>query len=457
MVNNIFFLIIIIIILISIIIYWMTKKSELFGNTIKPNKTYYFDNNATTYIYEQDVLNEIDRWINCGNPSNTLHSEGQKAKSKLQESRDIVAKDLNVSPDEVYFTSGATESNEIVIKRIISYYLLANKKCSIITSNIEHPSVLNIFKYYDKNNPNINVVIVPVETDINNPYYGTVNPVTLEDAILNADNIALMSLMYANNETGLIQDVATFGKLAKKHNIFFHCDATQAIGKFIIHPNKLNIHALSFSGHKFHVPKGVGGLFIKHQCPTLDTDSQKVCAQFGTNSQEFGVRGGTENIPYIAALALGLKKVHERRESKNKNLKDLKKYIVNNLESNGCIIIKPKKVIGNTEILNPSHGILDNTILVILKGINTCNKMFATELSKKYNICIGVSSACQSGKESHVLTALNISDMNKDKIIRISLSDYTTFEDVNYLIKSINKLLDTYRTTPIYNSVNNQI
>lgn len=453
-----------IMIIIIIIVYNMSNNSgqivETFIQSIQPNqnksKIYYFDNNATTYIYEQDIFNEINNWINCGNPSNVLHCEGRKANAKLKQSREIVANDLKVDPNEIYFTSGATESNDIIIKRIISNYLQHNKKCSIITSNIEHPSVLNIFKSY-KQNPKVNVIIIPVETNINNSYYGTVNPSTLEDAILKENNVILMSLMYANNETGLIQNIAQFGKLAKKYNIFFHCDATQAIGKFIIHPNNLNIHAMSFSGHKFHTPKGIGCLYIKQQCPMLDTDSQKICAQFGTNSQEFGVRGGTENISHIAACALGLMKIHENRLNKNKKLHNIKQYIINNLEHNGCVIIKPNKILNKINYINPSSGILDNTILVILKGINTCNKLFSQKLSEQYNICVGVSSACQSGKESHVYSALNLSNEDKNKIIRISLSDYTTLNEVTYLINSINELLDSYRTTPSFNTANNQI
>lgn len=426
---NIVLLFIIILVIIIILVY-----NIIMNNSDLNKKIYYFDNNATTYIYDSMILKEINNWINCGNPSNSLHSEGIKAKLKLEESRQIVANDLQVSPDEIYFTSGSTESNDIIINRIVTNYLEQNDKCSIITSNIEHPSILNIFEHYKKN-LNVNVIIIPVVTDKNNQYYGTVDPKTLENEIIKAENVLLMSLMYANNETGIIQDIINFGKLAKKYNIFFHTDATQAIGKMNIHPNKLNIHSMSFSGHKFHTPKGVGCLYIKQNCKMLDNTSQKICSKFGTNSQEFGVRGGTENIAYISAFALGLQKTHEDRNVKNKQLYRFKKDIIENLQKLNCTIIES----------NNNKNMLPNTILVILNNINTCNIVFAKQLSKKYNICIGISSACQSGKESHIIKALKIPIESRNKIIRISMSDYNTAEEVDYLIKSITKLLSFYR------------
>lgn len=431
-------LLLIIILIILIIIYFMKKENFQYP------QQYYFDNNATTFIYDDEIKQTINKWLNCGNPSNLLHKLGQEASEQLEESRKIVANDLNVNPDEIYFTGCATESNNIILNDIINNFLINNKgPATIITDNIEHPSILHILDNFKYNN-RLNIIKLKVITDKTNIYYGTVDPQDLENAITNNDNVILMSLMYANNETGAIQDIETFGNLAKKYNIFFHCDATQAIGKYIIHPKELNINAMTFSGHKFHAPKGVGCLYIQSICPMFNKNSVDICNQFKINSQEKGVRGGTENIAYISALALALKKVHENRKEKNMKLKAYKNYIIRQLEYNNCEVIKP-------------YYSLDNTILVILKGISCCNKQFVKELSEDYHICLGVSSACQKTK-SHILEAMNVKDCFQDKVIRISMSDYNTSYEVKYLVKSIIELLNKHRKTNDFNNnIDNQM
>lgn len=431
--NYLIIAVIIFFVIITIVLMKIYRiKSEPFNNK---NKTYYFDNNATTFIYDQDIKDEILYWLSCGNPSNILHTEGLKAKEKIDESRQIVADDLKVDTDDIYFTGSATEANNIVIQGIVNGFLKENptEKCTIITSNIEHPSVLNNFIHY-KSNPNIEVLLIPIQTNINDKYYGSINPSDIENVILNAKNkVILISIMFANNETGAIFDIKSIGKLAKKYNIFFHCDATQAIGKYLIYPESLNIQAMSFSGHKFHAPKGIGCLYMKNKCKMLDTDSRQVCAQFSTNTQEKGVRGGTENVSYIVALAYSLRKVHENRTEKNIKMKKMKTYISEQLINAGC------------KLINPSAGSLDNTLLMILNtGIDICNRNFAIELSDKTGICIGVSSACQTGHDSHVLEAMKIDDKYKDKIIRISLCDYNTYDECKYLVENIIMLIQKH-------------
>jgi len=435
---NLILLLLIIIVVILIIMFLISKEGFQYP------QQYYFDNNATTFIYDDDIKNTIDKWINCGNPSNLLHKLGQDANKQLELSREIVADDLDVNPDEIYFTGCATESNNIILNDIINNFLINHEgPATIITDNIEHPSILHILDNFKYNN-RLNIIKLKVITDKTNIYYGTVDPQDLEYTIVNNDNVILMSLMYANNETGAIQDIETFGKLAKKYNVFFHCDATQAIGKYIIHPKELNINAMTFSGHKFHAPKGVGCLYIQSKCPMLDKNSVDICNQFKINSQEKGVRGGTENIAYISALALALKKVHENRQQKNAKLKAFKNYIIRQLEYNNCEVIKP-------------YYSLDNTILVILKGISCCNKQFAKELSDDYHICLGVSSACQKTK-SHILEAMDVKDCFQDKVIRISMSDYNTSQEVKYLVKSIIELLNKHRKTSDFNNnIDNQM
>lgn len=401
--------------------YRLTTSDEL-------DKLYYFDNNATTFVHDNEVSGEIMRWINCGNPSNNLHIAGILAKQKIDESRKMIADDLGVDPSEILFTGNATEANNIIIQGTVNKYLSEHptNKCTIITTNFEHPSVLNVFKHYADTDKRINVVFVPIRYEPKDPYYGSVNPKDIESAITDAHSkVILLSVMYANNETGAIQDIEKIGRIAKKYGVFFHSDVTQGIGKFVIRPRELNIDSISFSGHKFHAPKGIGCLYRKTKC-----DIHGVC--FG-GEQEYEERPGTENPAFIAAIAMALKKIHQNRDAKTADLYKLRKYIKTNLEKLGVICIEP------------AHGVIPNTLLVILTGIDTCNKSFARELSDKMHICVGVSSACQTTKNSHVLDSMKIDDKNRDKIIRISMSDYTTFGECKYLVESLTKLLLKHR------------
>lgn len=412
-------------ILIVLIIILMSYRINInFKNC--GDRFFYFDNNATTFV-SQEVTDEINKWLSCGNPSNILHSAGQNAHQKIVECRGIISKDLEVDPEEIYFTSGATESNNIAIQGIVNKFLESDKrkKFSIITTAFEHASVVNIFKHYKENN-RLNIIFVPIQTNPLHPYYRSVDPLDVEQAIVTAEHpVILVSVMYANNETGAIQDLQKIGEITKKYKVYFHSDITQGIGKFLIKPSKLNIDAASFSGHKFHAPKGIGVLFMRNTCGEF----HNLC--FG-GEQEASKRPGTENVAYIAGLTKALTIVHFNRQQKNVNMLKLKKTIMSGLM--GCEYITSKKYD------------LPNTILTVLPPIDTCNKNFAKELSETYKICIGVSSACQTANTSHVLEAIHIEDDKKSRIIRISMSDDTTFGECQYLITSINALLQKHLT-----------
>lgn len=392
-------------------------------------KIYYFDNNATTLIYDDNVKEGIIKWISCGNPSNILHDFGLKAHNKIEQCRHSVARDLHVYPEEVYFTSGATESNNIVIQGIFHYYMEQSEKekVTMITSSFEHPSVLNIFKHFEKSKSDqFEIIYVNPSTDKNSPFYKTIDPKDIAKAIDNANyKVVLVSIMFANNETGAMQDIKSIGRICKKNNIMFHSDATQAIGKYIIHPKKYCIDAMSFSGHKFHGPKGIGGLFI-------DKHVNKILNLCYGGEQEEGKRPGTENVAHIIGMTLALEEVHKNRKEKNKKLLGMKKYIIDYL-----------KKYENVEILCPENDdrALPNTILIMLKNMGTCNKVFVRELNKS-KIYVSVGSACQTqAKSSHVLDTIGIDPKDKLKIIRISLSDYTNVEECTFLVQKIVELL----------------
>nr|QBK88781.1 MAG: aminotransferase class-V [Mimivirus LCMiAC01] len=407
-------------------IYYLTgnvAKKKLTGEDI-----YYFDNNSTTLIYDDDVKNGIMEWISCGNPSNTLHDLGVNARNKINQCRHMIARDLQIYPSELYFTSGATESNNVVIQGVIKYYLEKNKPFTAITSSFEHPSVLNIFRYYDKF-PNVNVMYVSPCIDQNDPDYGRIKPSDVEKTIKKSNNVVLISIMHANNETGAIQDVRKIGQIAKKHNIFFHSDITQSFGKFIIHPKKCNLSSVCFSGHKFHGPKGVGGLYINEEY----SDILNLC--YG-GAQEYHKRPGTENVANIVGMSVALKKVHKDRKNKNKKLMKMKRYIIDNLSKNIEI-----------QIIGPdSKYCLPNTIFIIIPELKMCNKDFVKKLNER-GIYISVGSACHTNSKSvsHVMKSMNIDNDNIQKIIRISLSDHNTIRECEYLVKN---MLDILKTTP---------
>lgn len=394
------------------------------------DKIYYFDNNATTLIYDDKTTQIVDKWLSCGNPSNTLHGLGQKANKQLELCRKLIAKDLSVESDEIYFTGSATEANNIIIQGIVNKYKQRN--ITIMCSVFEHPSVLNVFKSYE-NNPDINVVYIPIDTNPKSRYYGSINPYEFQELINQYSNIALISIMYANNETGSINDIKSIGYYINEKNksqkikIFFHCDCTQMIGKSIIKPRSLNINSITFSGHKFHAPKGIGCLYINNKgnkCP--------ICGLCFGGEQEETIRPGTENIAFISALTYALLKVHQNRDKKNEELKTLKAFLVTELQKLNCFTIDPRNS-------------LPNTIMLILPDLKICNRQFCSIISKEYNICLGTSSACQTKSQSHVLNALNLRDEYKTRIIRISMSDYTTQEECEHLIYAFIEMIKKFK------------
>lgn len=397
------------------------------------NKCYYFDNNATTLIYDKEVYNIVNDWLSCANPSNTLHLQGQEANKQLEKCRQIVADDLGVESNEIYFTGSATEANNIIIQGVINKNLDKYNNITIITSTFEHPSVLNIFKKYE-NNYNVNVVYIPLDLDTESNNYGSVDTSAFIKALNSYNNIALVSIMFANNESGAINNIKLIGQQIRNKNIsqndiytFFHCDCTQIIGKHQIKPKELFIDSITFSGHKFHSPKGVGCLYINNKnnkCP--------ICGICFGGEQEETIRPGTENIAYISALTHSLINVHKNRKEKNKKLTELKLYLMVELNKLNCILITPK------------HS-LNNTIMFILPPLKICNRQFCNIISKKYGICLGTSSACQTNKYSHVLSAMNIDENYKLRVIRLSTSDYTTFGECEYLIDKIKEMIEEYK------------
>jgi cysteine desulfurase len=378
------------------------------------NMVSYFDNNATTLIYNTKTKQAIKNWISCANPSNVLHTQGYLAKKEIEMCRYKISKTINTKlPREIYFTSGATESNNIIIQGVIK------PNCRIITTSVEHPSIYVLLKKMELIR-NIKVTYIIPCIDKSDKQYGTIKIDDIKNAINSSiERIALITIIHGNNETGAINNISKIGKLAKQYNIPFHSDVTQTMGKYKIDVRKCNLDCISFSGHKFHAPKGIGGMYIK--------DKFKINNLSFGGDQEHGLRPGTENVAFISGMTTALEISHRNRAHKNKLMRNKIICIENNIR--------------NKIVISPSIKYrMPNTLTIILNNMKTDNKRFVQNLSNKYNICLGIGSACKtmSTNISHVFESLGVSDDNISKILRISISDYTTWSECKKLIKYLN-------------------
>ena len=275
-------------------------------------KIRYFDNAATTAV-DSRVLNEMLPYFNIeyGNPS-SLYVLGRRNKKAIEDARARIAKSLNCSKEEIYFTSCGSESDNLAIKGIMS----ANNKLGkhVITSKIEHPAVLNTCKWLEKNGYDVTYLGV----DEN----GRIKLEDIENAI--RPDTVLISIMFANNEIGTIQPIKEIGEIAKLNNIIFHTDAVQAVGNVKIDVKELNIDALSLSGHKLYAPKGIGALYVKKGI-VFDR------IQDGGH-QERNKRAGTENVASIVGLGKAIELIYSDFDNYNNKLKNLRDYYISEIE-----------------------------------------------------------------------------------------------------------------------------
>ena len=377
-------------------------------------KIRYFDHSATTYVKEE-VLKEMLPYFGMefGNPS-SLYSLGRKAKTVKKEARRKVAEAINCNPEEIYFTSCGSESDNLAIKGIA--YAYRNKGNHIITSKIEHPAVLNTCRTLEKEG--FRVTYLNVDKD------GFINLDELRNSITNST--ILITIMFANNEIGTIEPIEEIGKIAKIYNVIFHTDAVQAIGNIKIDVNKLNIDSLSMSAHKFYGPKGVGALYVKK-----GINFRKI--QDGGH-QEKDKRAGTENVPGIVGIGKAIELANKNLDKYNQKLQNLRDYLISEIENkipdvklNGH---RTKRLPGNVNI--SFEGISGGELLLNLddKGI-----------------CASAGSACSSGNEepSHVLTAIGLPRNLSKGTLRITLGEENTKEDVDYLVKNLIEIIKKLR------------
>ena len=365
------------------------------------NQKIYLDNNATTKC-DEGVLNSMLPYLKeeYGNPSST-YSFGKEVKEKINEARRNIARLINADENEIVFTSCASESNITAIMNAIKNN--PDKK-HIITTKVEHASIIETMKYLES--IGYNVTYLSVDS------FGRLNLDELKKSI--KEDTCLIAIMMANNEIGNIYPIKEIGKIAKENDILFHCDAVQAIGKVKIDVDDLNINTLSLSGHKIHAPKGIGVLYVKNGIlftPLI----------FG--HQESNKRGGTENVPCIIGLGKAIELILNDNYEDNNRLRQLRDYMEKEIKTN----------IDDVMIYGDFENRLPNTSSIAFRGAKADELLFVLE---SYNIYISTGSACNSevAEPSHVLTACN-ADLENYSPIRVSLGKYNTKEEIDEFIK----------------------
>lgn len=383
----------------------------------------YLDNAGTTKVSEtvkQAMLPYLDEIY--GNAS-SLHSIGQLAKEKLEEARQTIADCIGAKAEEIYFTSGGSESDNWAIDSACKYAKLTGKT-HIITSSFEHHAILHTLE--QKKKEGFSVTYLPVYKN------GIVNPKDLESAI--TDKTFLVTIMTANNEIGTIQPISEIGEICRKHKIIFHTDAVQAVGHLPININEMHIDMLSMSGHKFHSPKGIGALYCKLGTPLFNFI-------YG-GAQERNKRAGTENLAGIVGMATALKDAVCEMNEVSKNERYLRDKLFSSLSK-----------IPHSIINGDTKNRLSNNFNMSFEGIEGESLLL---LLDDNGICASSGSACTSGSldPSHVLLAIGLPHEIAHGSLRLTLSKYTTEEEINKTIEIVPKVVEYLRQiSPVWDKL----
>ncbi|MDO9231816.1 MAG: cysteine desulfurase family protein [bacterium] len=383
-------------------------------------KTIYLDHAATTPI-DKKVLKEMIPYFsqNFGNAS-SLHSFGQEADQAVEKARMQVAKYFNANLNEIIFTSGATESNNLAIKGVVkAYYKKEKKKPHVITTTFEHHCVLETVKKMEKEN-------LIEATFINPKKDGVISVADIKNAI--KSNTIFVSMMYVNNEIGTVQPISEIGKMIKKNNakIIFHTDATQAVNYFDCNVEKLGVDLLSMSAHKIYGPKGVGALYAK-----FGLNIAKI--QDG-GAQEFGLRAGTINTPGIVGLGSAISMINDQRTKNNMQIQKLRDYL----------IAKILKEIPDSRLNGSKIKRSPNNVNVNFSRVE--GESLLMMLSQE-GVFASTGSACSSGSlsPSHVLLALGLKPEETHGSLRLTLGKNTTKKEIDYAVKVIKGSVEKLR------------
>ena len=379
----------------------------------------YFDNGSTTKISEP-VYEKLCDFLknNFANPS-SLHSIGFEAEKELIEARKKVANALNVTPDEIYFTSGGTESDNWALFGTVRACRYKGKRGRhIITSCIEHHAILNSCKALEKQG--YRVTYLPVDER------GVISLRDLERAIRN-DTI-LISIMYANNEIGTIQPIDEIAKIAKKYNIYFHTDAVQAYMHIPIDVKKSGIHMMSVSSHKLCGPKGTGFLYISKGC-----DIEKFI--YG-GKQESNMRAGTENVPGIVGMGAAVDEGFKNMYKKNLKTANVRDYFLSRIENE----IEDVRLNG----AEPGKERLPGNLNISFKGIEGETLLIILDMN---GICASAGSACNTGEPgiSHVIESIGVPKEYADGTIRFTLGEENTVREVDFVMDILKTAIKVLR------------
>lgn len=373
----------------------------------------YLDYAATTPTDPEVLKTMLPYFTDHYGNAESLHSKGLEAKQAIDQARNIVAHALNCQPSEIIFTSSGTESNNLAI--IGAARANKAKGNHLITSKIEHPSVLNVFKYLESKE-NFKVTYLDVNQD------GVVDINDLKKAL--TKETTLVSIMYANNEIGTIEPIEEIGKLCHQHGIIFHTDACQAAEYFSLDVKKLNLDLLTINGSKIYGPKGTGILYIKK--------TTKIEPIFSGGSQEHGLRASTHNTPGIIGIAKALEIAQQNYQEENQRISQLRDYLTKNL------LEKIPNIILNSP--TSKNGIcLPHIINISIPPFDGKDLLLQLD---NHGILVSTGSACNSGKNgvSHVLTAIGRKENLCRSSLRISLGKYTKKSDLDQLLEILPKI-----------------
>ncbi len=373
----------------------------------------YLDNAATTRL-DDEVLEAMLPFMReiYGNPS-SIHSHGREARAAVEKARRVFASRLNVSPAEIFFTSGGTEADNMAIVSCIHTYGLKHA----VTSRVEHHAVLHTLQHMEKMG-HIRLSYVDLDE------HGAVLPERLEELLRNNPR-SLVSLMHANNEIGNITDIETVGSICKAHDSFFHSDTVQTIAHLEIDPRKAGAMYINGSAHKFHGPKGAGFIYISGEAPL------KPFIQGG--AQERDMRGGTENVAAIVGMAKAFELAYDRIKSDREHIENLKQLLIHGLKT------RINGVEFNGLSADPHQSLY--TILSASLPESDDNEMLLFNLDIQ-GVSVSGGSACTSGSVigSHVLQALGVNQARGH--IRFSFSRYNTEDEIDFVIERLVEFVD---------------
>lgn len=374
----------------------------------------YADNAATTKMSDIAVHAMLPYLQEIYANASSVHLLGQRSAAALFSARQQVAQVLNCAPKEVFFTSGGSEADN---QALISAAALGKKqgKCHIVSTAMEHHAILHTLEALEAQG--FTVTLLRPQTD------GIVTAAQVAEAI--TDNTCLVSVMYANNETGAIQPIREIGALCHKRGVLFHTDAVQAAGHLTIDVQRDNIDMLSLSAHKFHGPKGIGLLFAK--------SNLQLTSLIRGGGQERGKRAGTENLPGIIGLAAALKDTQENMQQNTAYITGLRDALRNGLDK-----------IDGADFNGSREYCLPGTVNYSFRGVN--GEALLSLLSNE-GICCSSGSACSAGslEPSHVLLALGLSHETAQSALRFSLCEYNTMDEVQTIITKVTEAVNRLR------------